>query len=230
MQKIKYAPLSELKERAGNPKEHDIGAIYESIQRFGFIAPIVIDTKTDKLVAGHGRLETLKILQKEKRKPPPNIEIDSKDEWLIPVIEVEFENETEAMAYTVADNRLVELGGWDDNLLLEALQDIHLNSNLDSVGFELEDIDDLLRRTGVTGDEKSLFLSQFLDEVGEDMSKSEYVGNDGDIVYFKLTFALTEEQRQTVLDGIKEIKKQYNTSNSTDALVIMCEQVIKERG
>jgi len=226
MQKINYAPLSELQERSGNPKEHDIGAIYESIKRFGFIAPIVVDTKSGKLVAGHGRLETLKILKKEKLKPPPNIEVDSNDEWLVPVVEVEFENDTEAMAYTVADNKLVELGGWNDEYLLQALQDIHINSNLDAVGFELEDIDDLLKRTGTMGDEKSLFLSQFLDEVGEDMSKSEYVGNDGDVVYFKLTFALTEEQRQKVLDGIKQVKKENNLNNSTDALVIMCEERI----
>jgi len=84
----------------------------------------------------------------------------------------------------------------------------------------------LLKRTGTMGDEKSLFLSQFLDEVGEDMSKSEYVGNDGDVVYFKLTFALTEEQRQKVLDGIKQVKKENNLNNSTDALVIMCEERI----
>ena len=45
------------------------------MKRFGFTEPI-IKTKTGKLVAGHGRLETLQILEKEDiTKPPLNINL-----------------------------------------------------------------------------------------------------------------------------------------------------------
>ena len=53
MTKIEYLPLNDVEVASVNPKDHDIGEIYTSIKRWGFIEPIVRNEKTGKLVAGH---------------------------------------------------------------------------------------------------------------------------------------------------------------------------------
>ena len=59
---IKKVKLSEIQTADKNPKDHDVGAIYQSMKRFGFVAFPLINSTTDKLLAGHGRLKTLQII------------------------------------------------------------------------------------------------------------------------------------------------------------------------
>jgi hypothetical protein len=50
----------------------------------------------------------------------------------------------EAEAYAIADNRLVELGGWDDETPAEVLSDLAASEGLEGVGFDEDDLDELL--------------------------------------------------------------------------------------
>ena len=54
---IEYLPLSSLKPARRNPKRHDLGTLDQSLDRFGFVAPIILDERTKRIVAGHGRME-----------------------------------------------------------------------------------------------------------------------------------------------------------------------------
>ena len=139
---IVFTPLSEIQEADRNVKDHDIGSIHESMNRFGFTSPLLMNEKTGKLVAGHGRIETLKQKKQFNESPPANIQIDEESkEWLVPVIRgVSFKNDEEAQAYLLADNRLVELGGWDTNALIEELEKLAEESSLQGTGFDDADI------------------------------------------------------------------------------------------
>ena len=44
--KIEYVPLSEVVGADSNPKDHDIGQIYQSIKRFGFTSPVMMNKIT----------------------------------------------------------------------------------------------------------------------------------------------------------------------------------------
>lgn len=122
---IDYLPLDQVEKWPRNPKSHDLGTLGDSMNRFGFVQPIVMDEGTKRLVAGHGRIETLARLKAQGAPPPDRVKVGVHGEWLVPVLRgVEFENEQEAEAYLVADNRLVELGGWDDRMLSEILTDM----------------------------------------------------------------------------------------------------------
>ena len=57
MLRIEYVALADLKRHPRNPKDHDLGAISRSVNRFGFTAPVIIDERTGYLAAGHGRIE-----------------------------------------------------------------------------------------------------------------------------------------------------------------------------
>lgn len=144
--KIQYVPLSEVQRWPRNPKDHDIGQLSQSIQRFGYVNPVLIDERTGKLVAGHGRVDTLQAMKAQGETPPRRVKAEN-GEWYVPVIRgVGFNSDAEAEAYLLADNRLTEIGGWEDQRLAETLSDLTAEGEamLTGIGFDGDDIDQLL--------------------------------------------------------------------------------------
>ena len=157
--RIEYLPLSELQRHPKNPKAHDLGALHTSVNRFGYVTPVLIDERTGYLVAGHGRLDALAQLKAQGKQPPARI-VARNGDWLVPVVRgVEFASDAAVEAYLVADNRLTELGGWDEPELAALLQsladeDVKL---LRATGYDEEDLQRLL-----------FDLEPHFDPVGED--------------------------------------------------------------
>ena len=128
---VEYTALSDLRRWDRNPKLHDIEALAASIRRHGFVEPVVRDERTGKLVAGHGRDETLEMMKRAGEPAPKRIKVREDGEWLVPVLTgIAFEDESTAEAYIIGSNRLVELGGWDE----EALQAIITTEGFDADG------------------------------------------------------------------------------------------------
>ncbi|MEL0255453.1 MAG: ParB N-terminal domain-containing protein, partial [Burkholderiaceae bacterium] len=141
---IEYRNIKEIEGADINPKDHDIGTLYNSINRFGFTQPLLINKATNKLLAGHGRLITLLQMQRAGDTPPDRI-LETDQDWQVPVYLIDIKDEAEAQAYLIADNRLTELGGWKNDELLLSLKDIvEETGSLDGVGWDLEDIDELM--------------------------------------------------------------------------------------
>ena len=87
-----------------------------SLREFGFVNPILIDGNFNVL-AGHGRLLAAQAEGLEK----------------VPCVFVEHLTETQKRAYILADNRLAEMAGWDEELLDELRE---LNFDLSLAGFD----------------------------------------------------------------------------------------------
>jgi len=86
--------------------------------------------------------------------PPARIEVRD-GEWYVPVVRgVAFNSDAELEAYLVADNRLVELGGWDDETLAALLSDLAAEDEelLAATGYDADDLDALLAETLVFGE------------------------------------------------------------------------------
>ena len=101
-----------------------------SIEEFGFLNPIVID-RNGTIIAGHGRVEAAKLQGMDR----------------VPTIGIEGLSEDQVRAYILADNKLVELGGWDREMLAIELQ--HLSTledifDISVTGFEVPEIDLLI--------------------------------------------------------------------------------------
>ncbi len=148
MSEIIFSKLDSIICDERNSKDHDVGEISKSVSRFGFVEPLIIDERTGKLVAGHGRLKTLRALEQKGAPPPPGIKlIDGR--FAAPTVRGwKSKNDTEAQAYLLASNRLVEVGGWIDSSLLEQLKELHANDALSGTGFDPDDIDRLLADIG----------------------------------------------------------------------------------
>ena len=144
---VEYIPLSDINPADKNPKDHDIGQIYLSMKRHGFVNLPLINSATDKLLAGHGRLETLQTIKREGEWVPERIKVRDDGEWLVPcMVGVNIDDEGEDLAYLVADNRLTEIGGYHTDELIDTINDIlEDTNNLDGTGFDLSDIEDMFR-------------------------------------------------------------------------------------
>lgn len=129
-----------------NPKEHDLGEIGSSMERFGFISRVIVNERTGHIIGGHGRVDTLRSLKLRGGRRPRNVEMGEGGEWLVPVDFIDIGEEQEEAA-AIALNRIEERGGWDDVLLLDILKDLAEKGveELEGTGFDGDDVDDMLR-------------------------------------------------------------------------------------
>ena len=129
--KVEYRDTKVLKPYDRNARTHSkkqIRQIADSIERFGWTNPVLIDGQ-DQIVAGHGRVAAAKRLG-----------IDE-----VPTILLETMSEVEIRAYVIADNRLAELADWDDEILAIELQAlVELDFDVEVTGFETAEIDLLI--------------------------------------------------------------------------------------
>jgi len=144
--RLTFVPLDELstRERADNPKLHDEAAILASLDRAGYVTPVVMNDLDDRLLAGHGRIEALRALKTAGALPPAGVRVGAAGEWLVPTIRGVSLGPEDASAFLVADNRTVELGGWDENRLTQILLDLDQGGGLAGVGYDREDLDRLV--------------------------------------------------------------------------------------
>lgn len=122
---------------ARNARTHSDGQVAQiaaSIAEFGFTNPILSDGERG-VIAGHGRLMAARKLGLTE----------------VPVIELAHLTPTQKKAYILADNRIAENAGWDEELLKLELAELQAAEyDLDLMGFSDEEIDKLLN-----GDEQS---------------------------------------------------------------------------
>lgn len=124
--RLEYMALRELERWPRNPKDHDLPELQRSMDRFGFTLPVMVDERSGRLVAGHGRLEALQVKKENGETPPTRVEEREDGEWYVPVIRgIEFNSPEEAEAYLLADNRHVEAGGWKLDELSQMLQELN---------------------------------------------------------------------------------------------------------
>ena len=129
-QTIEYVPTDQVVPYELNARTHpDLqqNQITSSIKQFGFINPIVVD-EDNVIVAGHGRYLAAKKLGLK----------------FIPIIRVAHLTKDEVRAYRLADNKIAENAGWDNDLLmveLSYLLSIDNEFDLSVTGFSTPEID-----------------------------------------------------------------------------------------
>ena len=136
---IEYRPIEALIPYARNSRTHSdaqVAQIAASIREFGWTNPVLVDS-SNGIIAGHGRVLAARKLGFDQ----------------VPVIELAHLTESQKRAYVLADNKLAENAGWDDELLrieLEALQ---------AAGFDLS-------LTGFADDELAALMAELAGNEG----------------------------------------------------------------
>nr|WP_217895315.1 DNA methyltransferase [Sphingomonas sp. CDS-1] len=140
---IEMVRHSTLRPSAGHARTHDeqqLSKIEASIQRFGFLVPVIAD-RENRIVAGHGRWLAARRMRLEE----------------IPVIRAEFLTDLDRRAFALAENRISELGGWNDDLLKAELNALFEGGyNLEITGFTTGDLDFSIGETAPEEEEVEL--------------------------------------------------------------------------
>ncbi len=88
----------------------------------------------------------------------------------VPTICLEHLSKAQVQAYIIADNRLAELAGWDNETLaneLQGLLEIDLNFDIEVIGFETAEIDLLVQTGAEAGEEEPADVLPKLDRSGK---------------------------------------------------------------
>ena len=152
--RVEWKPLSQLRQWDRNPKPHDIGALIQSFNRYGFLDPPAFDKHLNDgeggIKEGNGRYEALSTMRANGDPPPRNIR-DADGDWEVPVLYgVDSKNQAEAEAYALDHNALTVLGGtfgpkWPMDLFSEEpLKDILTSLPEMPVAIDGDDLDAML--------------------------------------------------------------------------------------
>jgi DNA modification methylase len=130
---LETLPLDQLRPWPRNARTHSlkqIRQIAESIRRFGFTNPVLIDAE-DRILAGHGRVQAARELGMATA----------------PCLRVSHMSPAEKRAYMLADNKLALNAGWDEELLaleLKELMAADIDFGIDVTGFSFAEVDQLI--------------------------------------------------------------------------------------
>jgi 16S rRNA G966 N2-methylase RsmD len=162
---VSYIPITDVQSAPRNPKGHNTTGIRISINRFGFGELPLLDERTGRLVAGHGRHEQITAMHTAGETPPDGVQLADDGTWLLPVIRGwASRSDDEAEAYLIASNQLTTKGGWETRELVEVLEDLAHAQLLEVTGFD-------------DGD-----LTRMLEELADDADVDELDGGDVDSV------------------------------------------------
>lgn len=135
---IEYRAIDELIPFVNNARTHSdsqVAQLAASIREFGWTNPVLIDG-ANGVIAGHGRLQAARKLGMDR----------------VPVIELGHLSPVQKRAYILADNRLAENAGWDDELLKLELEELRLaDFDLALTGFDDAALEALLAEDGGKG-------------------------------------------------------------------------------
>ena len=148
---VQQIELEQLVPYARNARTHSdsqVAQIAGSIAEFGFVNPVLVGDD-NVIIAGHGRVMAAKKLGLQT----------------VPTIKLDHLTENQRRALVIADNKIAENAGWDEELLRLELQNLaDEDFDLDLLGFDDVELDDLL--TSLDDDEAAA-LDENIPEVQE---------------------------------------------------------------
>lgn len=130
---IEMLPINALRPWPRNARTHSrkqIRQIADSVRRFGFTNPVLIDG-ANMILAGHGRVAAARLLDMEE----------------VPCVRIDTMTPEDKRAYVIADNKIALNAGWDEELLaqeLQALLAIDLDFDIGLTGFSIPEVDSLI--------------------------------------------------------------------------------------
>lgn len=173
---------------SNNPKTHpeeQIDDIAASIDEFGFVQPLVLDSD-NKIVIGHGRLKAAKKLDLDE----------------VPIVRADHLSEAEIKKLRIADNKVAE-SEWDHEKLMVEFEEMQEKGfDADGTGFSEDEREEIIDRFEQPDDED--WANHFEDE------NSEEGDDEKDLKH--VTFVLEESDHEKLMDKLDQYEGDKNES------------------
>jgi len=187
--KVKYIDINKVIPYHNNPRKNQaVDKVAQSIKDFGFQQPIVVD-KNMVVIVGHTRLMGAKQLGQTH----------------VPVVQADLD-ETKAKAYRIADNKVNEDSGWDNELLQDELNKLlDFDMDLNATGFTNDELDSLFNKEEIN----------IIEPIEDNLHDENHLLND--VKMIQLFYEPANEQKfRNIIDRVKE---QYGINNISDAVL-----------
>ena len=199
-QDVQHVPINRLRAHPANPREGDVGAIWESIQENGFFGALVVQESSGCILAGNHRWMAAKEAGMQE----------------VPVIYVDVDDER-AMRILLADNRTNDVATYDGETLADLLE-------------HLESTDGGLAGTGYDGDALDELLSDLERPADDEWADAFDSVPEGEREPFQQkTFTLHDSQAELIERALKVAKGAHdfdgmpNENSNGNALAAICE-------
>lgn len=159
---IETRPVDALIPYARNSRTHSdsqVAQIAASLDEFGMVGAIVV--RDGVIAKGHGTLAAVRKLYAAGKRlyPPPGRSQGAEPfpDGTVPVLDASGWTDAQFRAFVIADNKLAEAAGWDEELLRLELGDLQgMGFDLDLIGFDSVELGNLLEpdpKAGLTDED-----------------------------------------------------------------------------
>jgi ParB-like chromosome segregation protein Spo0J len=203
--KIENVNIEDLVELKENPRKHTaetIAKIEKSMNKFGFVSPIIAMKGSKEIIAGHGRVKSAKKLKMKK----------------VPVVYVDMER-NDGLEYAIADNKLNQNSEWDFLKLNDLFNDEDLD--LEVTGFDDREIQTIMDKFAVDLE----FIDGENELEDEKISANEYVPT-ANIKMLQLYFS--DDVYQDVVSKVNKLMAKYKLDNITDTIKMAVDNEFKK--
>ena len=190
---IESVPVSDLKEYEKNSRTHSddqVAKIAASVEEFGFTNPILID-ESNVVIAGHGRLQAAKRINMGE----------------VPCIRLAHLSESQKRAYVIADNKIAESGGWDDEMLkMEIMELAQDDYDLKLTGFDEAGLDSILA------------ISEEVMEAVQKKRDHKETGHSQQDTVRQVILIYTSDEYPRVMEAMREYAEEHGLSSNTEVV------------
>lgn len=231
MKKIKISDLKELKYNPRTITKDKMERLKYSIKKFNMdkegyrlVTTITVNKNGNRIIGGHQRVKALKELGQEW--------IDVED---ITWVDIE-PNSLEEKSLNVILNSENFAGEWNEkklNLLLKDIGDIDILSKIKVDDIEVSN--EKIELEPIKEKEKKVEKIEKAEKTEIIIEESEESGVSGvvndlmpDQQLFPISFAVSSEQRKTLMEAITKAKIEFKYNDNTEAIVRICENYIND--
>lgn len=194
-------PLGSLVRHPRNPRRGEIPEIAASLARFGQVRPILTDGH--QIIAGNHTFLAAESLG-----------------WThVAAVANSFSSEEEARAYLLADNRLPELGDYDQIQLRSMLDEIEATGDWGGTGYQPDDLEDLrAAQNAVPTTSYEVFTGDYAASAEELAARAETLAAGNTLR--EVVLILTEDQSSQFEAHLRILRKEYGGSGGVTETVL----------
>lgn len=208
-------PIADLVPLPDNPRRGDVTAIVRSLERFGQRKPLVVRRSDRVVLAGNHTLRAATELG-----------------WTEVAVVWTDDDETTGQAFALADNRLPDLGTFDDEALLAYLESVATGGDelLLAAGYDADDLDDL--RAAFRDDDPIEPLSAIGTAVADALEEAaaEVAERFADVVVRSIVLTYPADVYDEVVGTLAAIRAARDLPTNSDAVLSLVRSAASPAG
>ena len=229
MSNVEKIKLIDLELAEYNPRQisdNNLDKLRKSIHSFGFVDPIIINLKNNRIIGGHQRYKVL--MEDYDNNKELNIYKLGDIGWAFPDEDITINSEEDEKALNISLNQNNLMGEWDNEKLKDIFKDLNdVDFDLELTGFDDFEIDFFL------DDDYETFNYQHLLDEDEEEDNSQEVKEEDEDYGNDILSSLEQKDSPMVKEPSEEIKSKIEKLKETQGKINeeeLLKKILKKEG